>query len=71
MQYLTEPEMPAVIDIDGTKPAAGIMHMLGEVDPDQVSIGMKVQAVWKAADEREGSILDIKYFRPTPNEPGG
>jgi uncharacterized OB-fold protein len=65
MRYLTEPEIPAVIDIDGTKPAVGIMHMLGEVDPDKVSIGMKVQAVWKAAEEREGSILDIKYFRPT------
>ncbi len=64
MQYLTEPQIPAVIDIDGTKPAVGIMHMLGEVDPKKVEIGMKVQAVWKPAEEREGSILDIKYFKP-------
>ena len=64
MRYLTDPEIPAVIDIDGTKPLVGIMHMLGEVDPKQVHIGMKVQAVWKPPEEREGSILDIKHFKP-------
>jgi uncharacterized OB-fold protein len=40
------------------------MHMLGEVEPKEVKIGMKVQAVWKPAAEREGSILDIAYFKP-------
>ena len=64
MRVLTEPEIPAVIDIDGTTPLVGIMHKLGEVDPEAVSIGMKVQAVWKPPEEREGSILDIKYFKP-------
>jgi len=64
MRYLTEPEISAVIDIDGTKPLVGIMHMLGEVDPKQVHIGMKVQAVWKPPEEREGSILDIIHFQP-------
>jgi uncharacterized OB-fold protein len=64
MQVLTEPQIPAVIDIDGTRPSVGIMHMLGEVEPDDVKIGMKVQAAWKPAGEREGSILDIKYFKP-------
>lgn len=64
MRNLTEPEMPAVIDIDGTRPSVGIMHLLGEVDPQAVKIGMRVQAVWKPAEERTGSILDIRYFRP-------
>jgi uncharacterized protein len=64
MQYLEEPEIPAVIDIDGTQPVVGIMHMLGEVNPDEIKIGMRVQAVWKPAEERQGSILDIKYFKP-------
>jgi uncharacterized OB-fold protein len=64
MRYLTEPEIPAVIDIDGTRPPVGIMHMLGGVEPDKVHIGMKVQAVWKPPEEREGSVLDIRYFRP-------
>ena len=64
MQVLTDPEIPAVIDIDGTNPSVGIMHKLGEVDPKAVRIGMQVQAVWKPPEEREGSILDIKYFKP-------
>ena len=66
MKYLDEPEIPAVIDIDGTRPPVGIMHKLGEVDPQAVTIGMKVQAVWRPPEEREGSILDIMYFRPIP-----
>ena len=64
MQYLDEPQIPAVIDIDGTRPTVGIMHMLGDVSPDDVRIGMRVQAVWKSPEEREGSILDIRHFRP-------
>jgi uncharacterized OB-fold protein len=58
------PEMPAVIDIEGTTPSVGIMHLLGDLEPDEVKIGMRVQAVWKPAQEREGSILDVRYFRP-------
>ncbi len=64
MRDLTEPQIPAVIEIDGTHPRVGIMHLLGEVNPQEVQIGMRVQAVWKPAEEREGSILDIKYFKP-------
>jgi len=45
----------------------GIMHLLGEVAPDDVKIGMRVKAVWKPPEEREGSILDIKYFKPVSN----
>ena len=37
---------------------------LGEVAPDDVAIGMAVEAVWRPLDERIGSILDIAYFRP-------
>lgn len=64
MQPLTEPEIPAVIEIDGASPGIGFMHKLGEAKPDDVRIGMEVEAVWKPPDEREGSILDIRYFRP-------
>jgi hypothetical protein len=64
MQDLKEPIIPAVIDIDDTHPRVGIMHLLGGVDPKAVEIGMKVQAVWKPAEERTGSILDIQYFKP-------
>jgi len=64
VKRISEPEIPAVIEIDGASPLHGIMHMLGEVDPDQVRIGMKVKAVWKPADDREGAITDLLYFKP-------
>lgn len=58
------PELPAVIEIDGASPGMGILHKLGEVRPEDVRIGMQVEAVWRDHEEREGSILDIAYFRP-------
>jgi len=54
----------AVIAIDGCEPDMGLVHKLGEVDPADVKIGMRVRAVWKPAKSREGGILDIKYFKP-------
>jgi uncharacterized OB-fold protein len=59
------PFTPAVIEIDGASPGMGILHMLDEVDPWKIHIGMKVQAVWKPPEERTGSITDIRYFKPT------
>jgi len=64
VKRIAEPETPAVIEIDGASPLHAIMHKLGDVDPRQIKIGMRVQAVWKPAEEREGSITDILYFRP-------
>jgi uncharacterized OB-fold protein len=63
------PEVPAVVEIHGASPGMGILHLLGEVGDDlegirqRVKIGMRVQAVWKPAAEREGAITDIKYFK--------
>jgi uncharacterized OB-fold protein len=59
-----EPTIPAVIEIDGASKGMGIMHLLGGVKPEDVQIGMRVKAVWKPPRQREGSILDIRYFRP-------
>ncbi len=42
----------------------GLVHRLGEIDPGEIEIGLKVQAVFKPASERIGSILDIDYFKP-------
>ncbi|MHC5037944.1 MAG: Zn-ribbon domain-containing OB-fold protein [Planctomycetota bacterium] len=58
------PYTPAVIEIDGASKGMGILHMLEEVDPKKIKIGMRVQAVWKPAEERTGAITDIKYFKP-------
>jgi len=56
----TEPEVIAFVRFaDG-----GIIHHLGGVEPEDIKIGMMVQAVLKPAPERTGSILDIEYFKP-------
>jgi len=68
MKRLTEPQIPAVIDIDGASKGMGIMHMLDEVEPDAVKIGLRVKAVWKPAGERSGDITDILHFKPLGEE---
>ena len=64
VRRITEPEMPAVIEIDGASKGMGIMHLLGGVDPKKVHIGMKVKAVWKPVAEREGAVTDIRHWEP-------
>jgi len=59
-----EPILVSVIEIDGATPMMGMLHLLGEVNPDEVSVGMKVEAVWRPKGERQGAITDIRYFRP-------
>ena len=61
---LAEPQIPAVIEIDGASKNMGILHLLGEVKPEEVRIGMRVKAVWLPPEQRRGAITDIKYFRP-------
>ena len=57
---LEKPELIAFIRFgDG-----GLIHRLGEIEPEQVEIGLMVQAVLLPAAKRSGSILDIKYFKP-------
>ena len=65
---LSEPQLPAVIHVDGASLGMGILHLLGEVDPQDVSIGLRVKAVWKEPSQREGSITDIRYWKPLGEE---
>lgn len=54
------PELIAFVAIkDG-----GIIHRLGGLSPEDIKIGMQVEAVFKEKENREGSILDIVYFKP-------
>ena len=50
----------AVIKLDGAD--TGLVHILGDVNPDMIIEGMRVKAVF--AGKRGGSILDIEYFKP-------
>jgi uncharacterized OB-fold protein len=57
---LEKPEVIAFIRLgDG-----GLVHHLGEIEPEQVEIGLLVEAVFKPKSKRIGSIQDIKYFKP-------
>lgn len=44
----------------------GLVHRLAGVKPEEVEIGMLVEAVFKPPEERAGSILDISHFKPAP-----
>ena len=66
VKRIQDPEIPVVIEIDGASPLHGIMHKLGDVDPEHVFIGMRVQAVWLEPQDRQGSVTDIQYFKPIP-----
>ena len=57
---LDEPKIVAFVRIaDG-----GLIHLLGEVDPEDVEIGMPVEAVLKPKADRIGAITDIEHFKP-------
>ena len=60
VQPMEAPLIYGVVQLDGAD--TGFVHMLGEVDSEQLRVGMRVRAVFK--EEREASILDIKYFKP-------
>lgn len=61
-KLLDPPAVLAYVKLEGS--TGGLVHYLGEVDPETVYIGLEVEAVFKDAAEREGSILDVKFFRP-------
>lgn len=60
LQPKKPPIIYGVIKMDGAD--TGMVHFVDKVDPDKVKVGMRMEAV--IAKEREGNILDIKYFRP-------
>ncbi len=60
VQPVEPPVLYGIVQLDGAD--TGLVHLLGEVKPDQLKAGMRMQAVFK--EERTGSILDIKYFKP-------
>jgi hypothetical protein len=60
IQPLEPPFALGIIKLDGA--TTGLVHMLGEVNLGDISIGMRVKAVFR--EVREGNYLDIKYFKP-------
>lgn len=60
IQPLEPPFAIGIIKLDGA--TSGFVHLLGEVNPRDISIGIKVKAVFR--ETRRGDYLDIKYFKP-------
>lgn len=55
-----EPIHYAIIRLDGAD--TGFVHLLGGVDEKALRVGMKVEPVF--SEQRTGTILDIRHFRP-------
>lgn len=61
-QQITPPYVCASIKLDGADTT--LFHLIQETPADQVTIGMRVEAVWRPEDEMEPSAETIQYFRP-------
>jgi uncharacterized OB-fold protein len=55
-----QPFVYAFIRLDGAD--VQFPHLLGEVEEDDLEVGMRVKAVWE--ENTQGSLRDIKYFGP-------
>jgi uncharacterized OB-fold protein len=60
---LEVPYVAASVALDGAD--ISIYALIQECRPDEVRMGMRVEAVWKPDGERQGSHEDILHFRPT------
>jgi uncharacterized OB-fold protein len=60
VQPVPPPLIYGIIKLDGAD--TGLAHLISETDYERLSIGMRVEAVFK--EERAGNMLDIKYFKP-------
>ena len=67
-ERLERPRIIGWIEIDGASQDIGLLGFLGEIEPQDVTFGMRVKAVWKPEGEREGKVSDIKYFKPLGKE---
>jgi len=59
---LEPPLVIAHVQLDGAE--SSFNHLIAEIDPESVYIGMPVKAVWKPRQEWGYSLGNIKYFVP-------
>lgn len=57
---LKYPWMVGIVKLDGAD--GGLVHYIAEAAPDELRIGMKMEAVFE--ENRAGGIMDIKHFKP-------
>lgn len=62
-QRIKPPYVAAYVLLDGAD--IPFLHLVTEIEPADVRMGMRVQAVWKPKEEWGLGIDNIDYFRPT------
>ena len=62
-QRIKPPYVAAYVLLDGAD--IPVLHLVADIEADQVRMGMRVQAVWKPREEWGLGIDNIEYFRPT------
>jgi uncharacterized OB-fold protein len=61
-QQIQPPYVCASVQLDGADTT--LFHLIQECPAGDVSMGMRVEAVWRDDDEMEPSLETIMYFRP-------
>lgn len=59
---IVPPYVCAMIRLDEAD--ISFLHLVQDIEIDQIRIGMRVQAVWKPKDEWTHSLENIKWFAP-------
>jgi len=62
-QTVEIPYVCASVLLDGANIA--LFHLIQEVPPDQVRMGMRVEAVWAPPEEMGPTLESLKFFRPS------
>jgi uncharacterized protein len=62
-QRIKPPYVAAYVLLDGAD--IPFLHLVTEIDPADVRMGMRVEAVWKPREEWGLGIDNINHFRPT------
>ncbi|MDT5009104.1 MAG: uncharacterized protein QOH57_721 [Mycobacterium sp.] len=62
-QRIKPPYVAAYVLLDGAD--IPFLHLVSEIDANEVRMGMRVQAVWKPQEQWDFGIDNIEYFRPT------
>jgi uncharacterized protein len=57
------PYVSAAVLLDGAD--SELFHLVQEVDPNEVRMGMRVEPVWVEADDPATGLMRIRYFRPS------
>ena len=63
-ERLERPLVVALVGWEGIR--GGLVHRIGDVEPQAVEASMAVEPVW--AEQRSGALDDILYFRPAAAE---